>query len=191
MCPPPSLGVDSCEISIVDGEGNWVQAMTTLSGSGIPGEVVGGVPMTGSLTDTSLNPLQNLSGWYTGGGHIRTVMGNTLVMRGGEPWLGLGTPGKVEATVPQVLSNILDFEMSPDDAEAAALMMPLGDDYSLPMEMAVAPGVVPGLAAMGIRVKPLGLTNWHMGSFQMCWRNPDGTLAGSAGARRSGKAAGF
>ncbi|RIQ34055.1 gamma-glutamyltransferase [Jiangella rhizosphaerae] len=191
--PLPALehGTDSCEISIVDAAGNWVQAMTTLSGSGIPGEVVGGVPMTGSLTDTSLNARQNISGWYAGGGHVRTVMGNTLVLRDGRPWLALGTPGKVEATVPQVLSNVLDFGMTPDGAEAAALMTPLGDDYTLPMEMAVAPEVPAGLAALGIRVRPLGLTNWHLGSFQMCWRAADGSLRGGAGARREGKAAGY
>ncbi|WP_029138084.1 gamma-glutamyltransferase [Nakamurella lactea] len=188
---PVPLGTDSCEISIIDPDGNWVQAMTTLSGSGIPGEVVGGVPMTGSLTDTSLDPPQNISGWYTGGGRVRTVMGNTMVVRNGEPWLALGTPGKVEATVPQVLSNVLDFAMSPDAAEATALSMPLQADYSLPMEMSVAPGMEAGLARLGIRVTPLGLTNWHLGSFQMCWRIGDSVLAGAAGSRREGKAAGF
>jgi gamma-glutamyltranspeptidase/glutathione hydrolase len=184
-------GVDSCEISIVDPQGNWVQAMTTLSGSGIPGEVVGGVPMAGSLTDTSLNPVQNISGWYAGGGHVRTVMGNTMVMRDGRPWLALGTPGKVEATVPQVLSRILDFGVAPDEAESQSLMMPLADDYTLAMETDVPASLLTGLGSLGIRVKSLGLSNWHMGSFQMCWRAPDGSLRGSAGARRAGMAQGL
>lgn len=188
---PGPPGTDSCEISIVDPRGNWVQAMTTLSGSGIPGEVVGGVPMTGSLTDTSLNPIQNISGWYDGGGHVRTVMGNTIVLRDGEPWLALGTPGKVEATVPQVLSGILDFGLEPDEAEARALVMPLDDRYTLAMENRVPPELVTGLASLGVRVRPLGLSDWHMGSFEMCWRGPDGRLRGASGARREGKSAGF
>lgn len=184
-------GTDSCEISIVDAQGDWVQAMTTLSGSGIPGEVVGGVPMTGSLTDTSLDPIQNISGWYTGGGDVRTVMGNTMVLRGGEPWLALGTPGKVEATMPQVLSGILDFGLDPDEAEARPLTMPLDDHYTMAMESRVSPEFVAGLAAMGVRVRPLGLSDWHMGSFEMCWRGPDGRLNGASGSRREGKSAGF
>src|SRR3546814_816561 len=38
----------SCEIAVVDAEGNWCQFMDTLQGSGIPGQVVGGIPMVGS-----------------------------------------------------------------------------------------------------------------------------------------------
>ncbi|MFD5226760.1 gamma-glutamyltransferase [Microbacterium sp. NPDC058342] len=186
---PP--GTDSCEISIVDANGDWVQAMTTLSGSGIPGEVVGGVPMTGSLTDTSLNPIQNISGWYAGGGDVRTVMGNTMVLRDGEPWLAIGTPGKVEATVPQVLSSILDFGLEPDEAEARPLMMPMDDQYTMAMESRVSDEFVSGLSALGVRMRPLGASDWHMGSFEMCWRGTDGRLRGASGSRREGKSAGL
>ena len=35
----------SCELSIGEQRGNWAQLMNTLQGSGIPGEVVGGVSM--------------------------------------------------------------------------------------------------------------------------------------------------
>ena len=41
----------SCELAVVDAEGNWVQMMDTLQGSGIPGMVIGGVPMVGSHAD--------------------------------------------------------------------------------------------------------------------------------------------
>ncbi|MFV0462064.1 MAG: gamma-glutamyltransferase [Nostocoides sp.] len=184
-------GVDSCEISIVDAAGNWVQAMTTLSGSGIPGMVLHGVPMNGSLTTTSMNAWSNISGWLTGGGQVRTCLGNTLVFKDGQPWLGLGTPGKVEATVPQVLSSILDFGLDPDEADARALIMPLQDDYSLAMETAVDEAVLAGLARLGVRVVPLGTFNWHMGSFEMTWRTSDGQLSGSSGCRREGMSAGL
>ncbi|WP_237105132.1 gamma-glutamyltransferase [Nonomuraea sp. MG754425] len=182
---------DSCEISVVDPHGNWLQMMNTMSCSGIPGEVVGGVPMTGCQGTTSLNAAHNISGWFTGGGHVRSVIGNTLVLKDGAPVLALGTPGKVDATIPQVLSNILDFGMSPEQAEAAPLMMPLGDDYSLRVESRLPDDVVGGLHALGIRVDPLDAFNWHMGSFEMSWTDADGTLHGSSGRRREGKSAGF
>ncbi|HWG96100.1 MAG TPA: gamma-glutamyltransferase, partial [Nitrospira sp.] len=47
-CAEAAQPSGSCEISVVDAEGNWVQMMNTLQGSGIPGMVVGGVPMVGS-----------------------------------------------------------------------------------------------------------------------------------------------
>ena len=50
---------------------------------------------------------------------MRLPIGNTIVLKDGKPWLSLGTPGNVHVTIPQVLSNILDFGMEPHDAAAA------------------------------------------------------------------------
>jgi gamma-glutamyltranspeptidase/glutathione hydrolase len=177
----------SCESSIVDAEGNWVQIMNTLQSGGIPGEVVGGVPMVGSHGITSLDT--GLAGWFVGGGRMRQVLGNTLVLRDGRPWWSLGSPGNVQCTVPQVLSNVLDFGMDPYAAEDAPRMLPLEDNYSIEVESRLQPGVVEGLAALGVRVKPLPAYDYHMGSYQMSWRDDDGSLFSTAGPRRSGSAA--
>jgi gamma-glutamyltranspeptidase / glutathione hydrolase len=40
-------------------------------------------------------------------------------------------------------------------------------------------------------VDPLPSYDYHMGSFQMSWRDGDGRLHATAGPRREGKAAGF
>lgn len=107
----------SCELTVVDEQGNWVQMMNTLQSGGIPGEVVGGVPMVGSHAVNSLaSPIE---GWLAGGGRMRSILSNTMVLRNGKPWLSLGSPGNVHCTVPQVLSNILDFGMDPYAAAAA------------------------------------------------------------------------
>lgn len=182
---------DSCEISVVDRYGNWVQMMNTRSLGGIPGEVVGGVPMEGGDTPTSLNSPANRSGWLTGGGHVRSVIGNTLILRDGRPWLALGTPGHVHCTVPQVLSNVLDYGMAPLEAEAKPLMTPLTDDYTVSVESRLGPTVVPGLARMGISVVPLEAYTWHKGSFEMSWVGEDGSLYGGSGRRREGKSLGI
>ncbi len=184
----PPLG--SCELSIVDKEGNWVEMMNTLQGSGIPGVVIGGVPMVGSHALFDMR--YSISGWLVGGGRVRSVIGNTIVLRNGRPCLSLGTPGNVHVTVPQVLLNILEFGMDPYEASGAPRMLSLRDDYVLEVESRIPGSVVAGLAKMGIRVKPLPLYDFHMGSYQICWRDEKtGLLNSSADPRRAGMAGGF
>jgi gamma-glutamyltranspeptidase/glutathione hydrolase len=120
---------------------------------------------------------------------MRSVIGNTMVLREGKPWLSLGTPGNVHCTVPQVLANILDYGMDPYTAIDQPRMLPLEDDYTLPIESRLPSKVVAELAALGIRVKPLPEYDYHMGSFQMSWRDADGRLHATADPRRAGCAA--
>ncbi|TWS19377.1 hypothetical protein FK529_09230 [Tsukamurella asaccharolytica] len=179
----------SCELSVVDPDGNWIQLMNTLQGGGIPGEVVAGIPMVGSHATPDLQA--SISGWHTGGGRVRSVIGNTVVLRDGRPWLALGSPGNVHCTVPQVLSNILDFGMDPYEAEDAPRCLPYQDDHVISVESRVPAAVVDGLARMGVLVNPLPAYDMHMGSFQTSWRDAAGGLHASVGPRREGKAAGF
>jgi gamma-glutamyltranspeptidase/glutathione hydrolase len=180
----------SCELSIVDPEGNWVQMMTTYQGGGIPGQVIEGVTMHG--TDARMDMRSDFMGWLVGGGRMRDCIGNTIVLKDGRPWLSLGTPGNVHVTIPQVLTNILDYEMDPYEASVAPRMLALRDDYVLEIESRIPGSVIKGLAKMGIQVKPLPIYDYHMGSFQICWRDQrTGLLNSSADPRRAGKAGGF
>ncbi|HTO88293.1 MAG TPA: gamma-glutamyltransferase [Thermoanaerobaculia bacterium] len=180
----------SCELSIVDPEGNWVQMMNTLQSGGIPGVVVEGVPMVGSHAVTDLSA--SIAGWFWGGGRLRLPIGNTIVLKNGKPWLSLGTPGNVHATIPQVLSNVLDHGMSPEEAIDAPRMLPLRDDYVLEVESRLPEAVVAGTAKLGVRVAPLPPYDWHMGSFQMSWRDEKtGEIVSFADPRRAGKAGAF
>jgi len=186
---PPKQPAGSCELSLVDPKGNWVQMMNTLQSGGIPGEVVAGVPMVGSHGMTNMQA--GIAGWLTGGGRLRSVMSNTIVLKAGKPVVSLGSPGNVHCTVPQVLSNILDYGMDPYAAEDAPRMLPMTDDYKVGVESRIGPDMVAGLARLGVAVDPLPTYDYHMGSYQMSWRDPDGTLHGSAGPRRSGRADAF
>jgi gamma-glutamyltranspeptidase/glutathione hydrolase len=186
--PPTYKG--SCELSIVDAQGNWVQMMNTLQSGGIPGAVVGGVPMTGSHAQTDLRA--SIAGWFAGGGRLRLPIGNTIVLKDGKPWFSLGTPGNVHVTIPQVLSNVLDFGMEPYAAAVAPRFMSLRDDYTLDIESRIPGEVVAGLARLGITVNPLPEYDYHMGSFQMSWRDPKtGLLNASSDPRRAGQAGGL
>lgn len=178
--------VGSCEISIVDAEGNWLQMMNTVQSGGIPGMAVGGVAMMGSHEQTAMSA--HFSNWRTPGARMRNILGNTFVMRDGKPWLALGTPGNVYATVAQMLVNILDFGMTPDAASDAPRMLPLEDDYGLTIESRLSPKAVLGLTSMGLHLNPMPAWDWNMGSFQMCWREGDEMVA-STDFRRTGVAA--
>src|SRR5262249_56601816 len=73
---PPKQPAGSCELSLVDPQGNWVQMMNTLQSGGIPGEVVDGVPMVGSHGVTSL--LAAIGGWFTSGSRVRFTVRHNL-----------------------------------------------------------------------------------------------------------------
>ena len=177
----------SCELTIVDADGNWVQMMNTLQSGGIPGEVVGGVCMVGSHTMSSL--ASPIAGWFTGGGRMRSILSNTMVLRDGKPWVSLGSPGNVHCTVPQVLSNILDYGMAPYDADDAPRMLPYEDGHSISIEARYAESMPAGLAKLGVVLNPLPTYDYHMGTYQMAWREDAGTLGACTGPRRAGKAA--
>ncbi|WP_406631255.1 gamma-glutamyltransferase [Amycolatopsis sp. WGS_07] len=179
----------SCELAIVDERGNWVQMMNTLQSGGIPGEVVGGIPMVGSHWTNGLD--SPFEGWVTGGGRMRSTLSNTMVLRDGKPWLSLGSPGNVHCTVPQVLSNILDFGMDPYSADDAPRCLPYQPDHTISVEARLAPGVSEGLAKLGVLTNPLPEYDYHMGTYQTAWRETDGTLSACTGPRREGRASGY
>ena len=186
--PPASAG--SCELSVVDREGNWCQMLNTLASSGMPGIVIDGVPMAGTAADWGLDAM--FSGFLTGNGRLTFITGSTMVLKEGRPWLAFGTPGTPHLTVPQMLTNILEFGMDPYEASAAPRFWPLRENYSVEIESRVAPNLTPGLARLGIAVKPLQMHDFHFGSFQVSWRDPKtGGLNASADPRRCGKADGI
>lgn len=188
VAPEPTLG--SCELSVVDAEGNWAQVLNTMQTGGIPGAVVDGVAMTGSHVDWALDAM--MSGWLTGGGRITLIMGSTFVLENGEPVIGLGTPGTPHRTVPQVLAHILLYGKDPYQATLEPRCWPLADNYVLQLESRFPETVVAGLARRGIQVRPMAPWEWRSGSFQICWRDrATGRVNASTDPRRAGWADGI
>jgi gamma-glutamyltranspeptidase/glutathione hydrolase len=186
--PPASAG--SCELSVVDRQGNWCQLLNTLASSGMPGVVIDGVPMAGTAADWGMDSM--FSGFLTGKGRLSFITGSTIVLKDDKPWLAMGTPGSPHLTVPQMLTNILEFGMDPYEASAAPRFWPLHENFTLEIEPRVAPEMANGLARLGIAMKPLQMHDFHMGSFQISWRDPKtGSLNASADPRRCGKADGI
>lgn len=189
--PPSKQPAGSCEITCVDVQGNWVQMMNTLQAGGIPGMVVGGVPMWGTHAEFGMDA--PIHGWLgVPGSRIRCVMSNTMVLRDGKPWLSMGSPGNVHCTVPQMLSNVLDFPYQPYDAAVLPRMLPMGDDYGITIETRLPEKVVRDLARLGATVRPRPPYDVPMGSYQQAWRDPvSGLLSASTDPRRAGVAGGY
>src|SRR6185295_7064364 len=187
--PPQPAG--SCELTCVDAEGNWVQMMDTLQSGGIPGIAVDGVPMIGSHAGFDMQ--YSIAGWLgVPGSRMRSVLGNTIVLKNGKPVLSMGTPGNVHCTMPQVLSNVLDYGKDPYDAVVLPRMLPMRSDYTIEIETRISERVLRDLVKLGTKLKPLPPYDFHMGSFQQAWRDPTtGLLNASTDPRRAGAAGGL
>lgn len=186
----PSQPSGSCELSCVDADGNWVQMMNTLQSGGIPGMVVGGVPMIGSHVQFSMDAA--IAGWLgLPGSRMRSVMSNTIVFRGGKPVHSMGSPGNVHCTVPQMLSNVLDYRFSPYEATDLPRMLPMHPDYSIEIESRIPEATLKDLAKLGATLKPLPPYDFHMGSYQQVWRDASGHLNAATDPRRAGRAGGI
>jgi gamma-glutamyltranspeptidase / glutathione hydrolase len=178
--PPPPSG--STELAIVDADGNWLQMMNTLQGGGIPGTVVDGVPMFGSSRKKWLG---------VPGSRVSQRMGNTIVFKDGQPFVSMGSPGNVIYTVPQVLSNVLDYNKEPYEAGALPRISPLRDDVTIEIETRVQPKILGDLMKLGVRLMPLPPYDVHMGCYQMAFRDPrTGLYGASTDPRRGGQALG-
>jgi gamma-glutamyltranspeptidase/glutathione hydrolase len=160
----------SCEIAVVDAQGNWVQMMNTLQGSGIPGMVVGGVPMIGSHS-TFGGLMSSMDATLVKGAKARCVVGNTFVLKGGRPVLSAGSPGNVHCTVPQVLTYVLDFKLDPYAAVDAPRMLPMNEARGITVEDRLGAGVVEDLHKLGVRVAVMPGYDYHMGSFSVIARD--------------------
>lgn len=160
----------SCELAVVDAQGNWVQMMDTLQGSGIPGMVIGGVPMVGS--HATFGGLQSsMDATLVKGAKSRCIIGNTIVLKNGRPVFSAGSPGNVHCTVPQVLTYALDFKFDPYAAVDAPRMLPMNEARGITVEDRLGAGVVEDLYKLGVRVSVSAGYDYHMGSFSVIARD--------------------
>ena len=181
----------SCEIAVVDSAGNWMQLMNTLQGSGIPGMVIGGIPMVGSHA-TFGHLVSSMDATLVKGAKGRCIIGNTFVLKDGRPILSAGSPGNVHCTVPQVLTYALDFMLDPYAAVDAPRMLPMSEARAITIEDRLETGVVENLHKLGVRVSVIPGYDIHMGSFSVIAREESGdTYTAVADPRRCAVADGI
>jgi gamma-glutamyltranspeptidase/glutathione hydrolase len=110
---------DTTCVNVVDKDGNMFSA--TPSGAWLPAVVAGdtgvlmGQRLQSSLTDA------NSPNVVAPGKRPRITLTPTLVLKGGEPFMVLSTPGgdNQDQALLQVLLNIIEFGMNPQEAVEA------------------------------------------------------------------------
>jgi gamma-glutamyltranspeptidase/glutathione hydrolase len=119
---------ETTHISIYDKEGNAVSVTTTLNGSYGSKTVVGGAGflLNNEMDDFSIKPgVPNIYGAVGGeanaimpGKRMLSSMTPTIVLKNGNPYIVVGTPGgtTIITSVFQSLVNIIDFKLNADDA---------------------------------------------------------------------------
>ncbi|HXT28144.1 MAG TPA: gamma-glutamyltransferase, partial [Vicinamibacterales bacterium] len=109
---------DTTSLQVVDAQGNLFSATPSsgwiLGGAFVAGKT--GVPMSNRMQAFNLDP--SSPNVLAGGKRPRTTLTPTVVLKGGKPFLAIGTPGgdSQDQQILLVLLNILDFGM---DVQAA------------------------------------------------------------------------
>jgi gamma-glutamyltranspeptidase/glutathione hydrolase len=179
---------------VADQWGNLVSATQTLGnsfGSRIMPKGTG-VWLNNSLAYSTFEPKGNPMDAFPGR-HKLSGDCPTLVFRKGKPWVAIGTPGghTIGQTVPQMIMNLIDFDMDIQEAIAAPRVSFIEPD-TLAVEEGVAPEVRGRLAALGHKIRVVShLGNAHGLTIEY---GPDGRpvrFTGGADPRGEGLAKGF
>ncbi len=195
---PPGLSASTSDNTthfvVADQHGNIVSATQTLGnlfGSRImpPGT---GIWFNNSLAYCTFEPAGNPMDAKPG---QRKLSGDcpTIIFRDGKPWAALGTPGghTIGQTVPQMVMNLADFDMTIAEAIAAPRVSFM-DPNRLLVENGIERSVVRQLKRRGHNIQMVGgLGNAH--GLQVIW-DADGNqwhYAGAADPRGEGTAEGL
>ena len=159
---------ETTHLSVIDNEGNAVSVTTTLNNSYGSRTVVGGAGffLNDEMDDFSIKPgVPNMYGAVGGeanaivpGKRMLSSMTPTLVLKDNKPFIVVGTPGgtTIPTQVFQTLVNILEFDMSTEDA----VYKPKFHHQWLPDELMVEKGfpenVKMALQKMGYTLKERG-----------------------------------
>lgn len=139
---------ETTHLSVLDNEGNAVAVTTTLNGSYGSGTVVAGAGflLNNEMDDFSIKPgVPNMYGAVGAeanaiapGKRMLSSMTPTIVLKNNRPFIVTGTPGgtTITTSVFQTLLNLLEFELSPEDAVNA----PKFHHQWLPDEIQIEPG---------------------------------------------------
>ncbi len=119
---------NTTHLSAMDAEGNIVAATQTLNG--VFGSMVT-VPNMGIMLNNCMalfDPRPNRANSVAGGKRMLSSMSPTIILRKGEPYLCIGTPGGLQIfpSVTQAIVNIIDFDMSIQEAVEAPRIWTMG-----------------------------------------------------------------
>jgi gamma-glutamyltranspeptidase/glutathione hydrolase len=186
-------------LSVMDAAGNAVSVTTTLNNSYGSKTVVGGAGffLNDEMDDFSVKPgVPNLYGAVGGeanailpGKRMLSSMTPTVVLKNGQPFLVVGTPGgtTIPTSVYQTIINIIDFGLSTEDA----VYKPKFHHQWLPDEVFIETGfpaeLKTALEKMGYKLTERG----KIGRVEVIKVLPDGSFEAVADNRGDDAAAGW
>lgn len=186
----PYESESTTHLSVLDEDGNIVSMTKSINfffGSTVtvPGT---GVIMNNHMMDFDLSP-DGINSIESGKRPLSS-MSPTLVLKDGEPFMVVGSPGgsKIIIAVAEVISNVIDYDMSMVDAvNAPRFYGKLGTDVEL--ESRISEETVAGLEALGHTVSIKDAYYPSLGSAN-CIMIEDGVITGVGDPRRDGQAVG-
>ena len=194
--------IDTSSLNVMDGEGN-VFSLTESDGHTFTPMIPGwGFGLGNRMGQFNLD--RDLANVMVPGKRPRNTNSPLLVMKDGEPFMGLSTPGgdqQMQALL-QVFLNVTVWGMSPEQA----LDQPRFGSYNFPatgsevnrnpavlyMEDRIPVETAEALRALGHDVRSWGLWNWRAGAPTVTWRDPEtGVMAAGGDVRRETASLGF
>ncbi len=190
--PVPYESGGTSHLSVIDKEGNLVALTQTINyffGSGVL------VPGTGILLNNEMDDFVPKPGSMNSIAPKKkplSSMSPTIVLKGGKPFLSLGSPGatRIISALPQILMNIIDHNMNLQEAiNAPRIHCMTGDIF---LESRIPREVQLALINKGHRLSVRGAMDLYFGGAQGVMIDPKtGSLYGAGDPRRDGMARGY
>jgi gamma-glutamyltranspeptidase/glutathione hydrolase len=183
---------DTTCVNVVDKQGNVFSA--TPSGAWLPSVIAGdtGIPLSSRLQSFVMT--KGHANELAPGKRPRVTLSPTIVLKDGKPFFAMSTPGgdNQDQAMLQVLINIIDFGMAPQEAVEAPRFQTehfyssFATHEFVPgrtrIEKRVPQSIMDALSAKGHIVQPSG--DWSNGSAPTVILIRDGVLDGGADPRR-------
>ena len=183
---------DTTHFSVADKEGNIVSVTFTVNG-------YFGAAVAADGYGFILN--NEMGDFNVGAGHPNSIAGGktplssmspTIIMKDGEPFAAIGSPGgtTIIATVAQICSNLIDHGRTMQEAVDAPRISGFRDT-TLNYESRFSSETIAEMEAKGWTMNASDEFNRSFGSVNAVRYAEDGTLDGAGDPRRDGKALGF
>lgn len=182
---------DTTHFSVADKEGNMVATTFTINSFfgckvAVPGY---GILMNNEMDDFDVGA--NHPNSIAGGKTPLSSMSPALLFKDGKPFAAVGTPGgtTIISTIAQIISNLIDYNMSMQEAVDAPRIKGF-KDATIQYENRFSEKTIKALTDMGHICKPSDDFDMSFGSVNAVKYEND-ILQGAGDPRRDGKALGY
>lgn len=184
---PPS----TTHFSVVDKAGNavaWTQTISSFFGTG---NMVDGYFLNNEIGNFKSEPVKDSPINLEPGRRPRTTIAPLIVRKDGKLRWVIGSPGagRIGSTVVEILVNVIDFDMSLEDAIRTPKFSGYDSYKEIHLEDNFPPKTIQFLEGLGHKVKKYAYPDLYFGGPNAIAIGDDGVLTGVGSIRRHGGAA--